>query len=58
MMHFAGLGETALEKLTDGIEPTLIVILCDINMPGMDGLALLRPTAMLVARRASGYCRR
>ena len=25
-----------------GIEPTLIVILSDINMPGMDGLALLR----------------
>jgi CheY-like chemotaxis protein len=28
--------------LADGIEPTLIVILSDINMPGMDGLALLR----------------
>ena len=25
----------------DGIEPTLIVILSDINMPGMDGLQLL-----------------
>jgi CheY-like chemotaxis protein len=25
-----------------GIEPTLIVILSDINMPGMDGLTLLR----------------
>ena len=41
-MHFAGSGEAALEKLADGIEPTLIVILSDINMPGMDGLALLR----------------
>jgi two-component system, response regulator, stage 0 sporulation protein F len=41
-MHFAGSGEQALEKLVDGIEPTLIVILSDINMPGMDGLALLR----------------
>lgn len=42
VMHFAGSGEAALEKLTDGIEPSLIVILSDINMPGMDGLALLR----------------
>ena len=25
----------------EGIEPTLIVILSDINMPGMDGLTLL-----------------
>lgn len=42
VMHFAGSGESALEKLSDGIEPSLIVILSDINMPGMDGLALLR----------------
>ena len=40
-MHFAGSGEAAVEKLVDGIEPTLIVILSDINMPGMDGLHLL-----------------
>jgi CheY-like chemotaxis protein len=30
-----------LEQLTNGIDPTLIVILSDINMPGMDGLQLL-----------------
>jgi CheY-like chemotaxis protein len=41
-LHFAGSGEEALGKLANGIEPQLIVILSDINMPGMDGLALLR----------------
>jgi len=41
-MHFANSGEEALEKLTGGIDPELIVILSDINMPGMDGPMLLR----------------
>jgi CheY-like chemotaxis protein len=41
-MHFAYSGEDALDRLVGGIEPQLIVILSDINMPGMDGLALLR----------------
>ena len=41
-MHFANSGADALEKLVGGIEPTLIVMLSDINMPGMDGLMLLR----------------
>jgi len=42
VLHFAGSGEEALDKLSQGIEPQLIVILSDINMPGMDGLGLLR----------------
>jgi len=41
VMHFAGSGEQALELLAGEIEPTLIVILSDINMPSMDGLQLL-----------------
>ena len=41
VMHFAGSGEQALDLLADDIQPELIVILSDINMPGMDGLQLL-----------------
>lgn len=41
VMHFAGSGDEALELLADEIEPTLIAVLSDINMPGMDGLQLL-----------------
>ena len=71
VLHFALSGEEALEKLDHEIAPQLIVILSDINMPGMDGLALLRevktrrpdlPVMMVTAygdderrRRASEY---
>ena len=42
VLHFALSAHEALDRLDTGIEPQLIVILSDINMPGMDGLALLR----------------
>jgi len=42
VLHFAGSGEEALDQLSNGVQPELIVILSDINMPGMDGLTLLR----------------
>jgi CheY-like chemotaxis protein len=42
VLHFAASGEEALDQLSGEIRPELIVILSDINMPGMDGLELLR----------------
>ena len=47
VLHFASSGEEALEMLAHEIEPQLIVILSDINMPGMDGLTLLREVKRL-----------
>jgi CheY-like chemotaxis protein len=41
VLHFAASGEEALARLASEIEPQLIVIFSDINMPGMDGLTLL-----------------
>jgi len=41
VVHFASSGAEALKLMAGEIEPTLIVILSDINMPGMDGLQLL-----------------
>ena len=42
VMHFAASAEEALGKLDNGVRPELIVVLSDINMPGMDGLGLLQ----------------
>ena len=41
VMHFAASGEQALDRLAGEIQPALVAVLSDINMPGMDGLQLL-----------------
>jgi two-component system, response regulator, stage 0 sporulation protein F len=46
VLHFAGSGEDALGRFAE-IRPELIVILSDINMPGMDGLELLGKLRLL-----------
>ena len=58
VMYFANSGEDALDQLTYGMEPEIMLILSDINMPGMSGLDLLQkskemwpglPVAMITA---------
>ena len=38
ILHYATSGAEALDRLAGKIEPTLVAVLSDINMPGMDGL--------------------
>ena len=40
-MDFAQPGATALQRITDAADVSIILILSDINMPGMSGLELL-----------------
>jgi CheY-like chemotaxis protein len=40
-MEFAQSGETALQRIADAAGVSLILILSDINMPGMSGLEML-----------------
>ncbi len=58
VMQFADSGEAALQQLTAGVRPEMMLILSDINMPGMNGLELLKevktlwpelPVAMITA---------
>ena len=41
VLHYAASGHEALECLSAEIQPELVAVLSDINMPGMDGLQLL-----------------
>jgi CheY-like chemotaxis protein len=41
MMDFAQSGDMALQRITDAAGAAIILILSDINMPGMSGLELL-----------------
>ena len=41
VLHFANSGDQALQLLHEEIEPELLAVLSDINMPRMDGLQLL-----------------
>jgi CheY-like chemotaxis protein len=41
VLHYASSGVEALDRLTGEIQPRLVAVLSDINMPGMDGLQLL-----------------
>jgi CheY-like chemotaxis protein len=40
-MEFAQCGDMALQRIADAADVSLILILSDINMPGMSGLELL-----------------
>jgi CheY-like chemotaxis protein len=59
-MEFAQSGPAALERITDAETASLILILSDINMPGMTGLELLpkaraaRPDVPIVMITAYG----
>jgi len=66
-LEFAFSGEEALSRLSDGADTDLILVLSDINMPGMNGLELLRrikatppsvPVCMMTAYGNDDYRKR
>jgi CheY-like chemotaxis protein len=60
VMDFAGSAADALSRIAEPIEETLILILSDINMPGMTGLEMLpkvremRPDVPIIMITAHG----
>ena len=60
VMDFAGSAAQALNRISDTGEQTLILILSDINMPGMSGLEMLpevrakRPDVLVIMITAYG----
>ncbi|HVJ52013.1 MAG TPA: response regulator [Aliidongia sp.] len=64
VLHFAHSAEECLRMIESGVQPEPILILSDINMPGMDGLELLatlkrrRPTLHVVMVTAYGDAER
>jgi CheY-like chemotaxis protein len=64
VLHFAHSGAECLSMIEAGVQPEPILILSDINMPGMDGLELLatlkqrRPNLHVVMVTAYGDAER
>ena len=53
-MEFAQSGDMALQRITDAAGVSLILILSDINMPGMTGLKAARPDVPVIMITAYG----
>jgi len=57
VMHFAASGREALDRLAGEIQPGLVAVLSDINMPGMEGRSRSpfssRPLSTVTARNAA-----